>query len=480
MKIFLKLLFLLVCCALILARYLTHENLSDTSLPVVSVIKQDLQVNVKVVGELEAARSTLIASSIKGDQGKIIDLIADGLTVEPGQVLVKMDPTPFEEKIEKIKTQLKEQEACIMACTQTLKWEISQAEHENRLAIYEIETAQLELNKMIYGDGPQEISRLKSAMQKAWLKFDEIQAYSNDLIELETQGFLNPSEVKQAQKRLGEEKEVYEMAKLQYESYAEHVLPMQIKKMETSLKRASMNQEEIMKAGRYQVMKAEALLEQTQQALIDYALQLHQAEKELAETEIVAPAPGMVVHREDYRSGQRRKPRVGDVLIKNQPLIELPDLNSMIVKTRVREVDLFKVHVGKKATIEVDAYPQLILEGTIASLGVLALADAGRSADEKYFEVRIALETCPPCLRPGMTTRATIHAQDAQDVLTVPLQAIFSDHNQNYCYVACAERGFEKKEVQVGISNEQWAEVTTGLQEGDCVCLMNPFHEKKR
>jgi HlyD family secretion protein len=138
------------------------------------------------------------------------------LTVEPGQVLVKMDPTPFEEKIEKIKIQLKEQEACVAACTQALKWENSQAEHENRLAIYEIETAQLELNKMIYGEGPQEISRLKSAMQKAWLKFDEIQAYSNDLIELETQGFLNPSEVKQAQKRLGEEKEAYEMAKLQY------------------------------------------------------------------------------------------------------------------------------------------------------------------------------------------------------------------------------------------------------------------------
>jgi HlyD family secretion protein len=255
---------------------------------------------------------------------------------------------------------------------------------------------------------------------------------------------------------------------------------MQIKKMETSLKRASVNQEEITQAGRYKVMKAEALLEQAQQALMDYALQLHQAEKELAETEIVAPAPGMVVHREDYRSGQRRKPRVGDVLIKNQPFIELPDLNSMSVKTRVREVDLFKVGMGKKATIEVDAYPELILEGTIASLGVLALADLGRSADEKYFEVRIALETCPSCLRPGMTTRATIHAQNAQDVSTVPLQAIFSDHNRNYCYVASAEKGFEKREIQVGISNAQWAEVKTGLQEGECVCLMNPFDENKR
>jgi HlyD family secretion protein len=446
-----------------------------TAIPTVFAIKQDLKVEIKVSGELEAAHSISIASTIKGDQGKIIDLIVDGVYVQPGQVLVKMDPTPFEDKVEKLLTQLKEQEAYIAALEQTLEWEKSQAEHKNRTAIYEIETATLELDKIIYGDGPQEISRLKGAMQKAWLKYDELNAYSNDLMELEVQGFLNTTEIRQAQKKLAEEREVYEMAKLQYESYIQHVYPMQVKKAETSLKRAQVNEEETAKLGIYNVSKASALLNQAQQGFIDDSLQLMEAKKELAQTEIIAPAPGMVVHREDYRSGQRRKPRVGDILVKNQPLMDLPDLSSMVIKTRVREVDLFKVGIGKKATIEVEAYPQLSLQGVIVSIGVLALNDSGRTSEEKYFEIRIALDKSDPSLRPGMTTRAIIHAQEAHEILTIPLHAVFDDHKQAFCYVVLSNNVYEKREIKIGMSNEQWVEVRDGLKEGDCVCLLNPF-----
>ena len=477
MRCFLTLLILLGCCGLFLGFYLfkgIHE-LSKT-VPILPVIKRHLLVEIKTVGELEAARSLIIASSVKGDQGKIIDLIADGITVEPGQILIKMDPTPFEEKIEKLRAQIKEQEACLKAFEHALEWGKSQAEHENRTSAYEVETAKLELDKIVYGDGPQETSRLKGAMQKAWLKYEELNTYSHDLMELETQGFLNPVEVKQAQKKLAEEQEAYEMAKLQYESYVKHVFPMQVKKAETSLKRTQMNKEETAKSGVYKVAKAISLVEQADQVLADSWMQLQEAEKELLQTEIIAPASGMVVHREDFRSGQRRKPRVGDILVKNQPLLDLPDLSSMVVKTRVREVDLFKVVSGKKATIEVDAYPHLGLKGTISAIGVLALTDSIRTSDEKYFEVRIALDESCSCLRPGMTARTTIHAQEAEDVLTIPLHAVFEENKQNFCYVVCPEKDYEKREIQLGMSNEQWIEVKTGLKEGEHVCLLNPFH----
>ena len=475
MKRIFQFLFFLGVCGCILGFKFSQKISPESLVPTTPVVKQDLKVEIKTVGELETARSTIIASSIKGDQGKIIDLIADGVYVQPGQVLVKMDPTPFEDKIEKLRGQIHEQEAYIYALEQTLEWEKTQADHKNRTATYEIETAKLELDKIIYGDGPQEISRLKGAMQKAGLKYDDLNAYSNDLIELQTQGFLNAAEVKQAQKKLTEEQEAYEMAKLQYDSYVQHVYPLLIKKMETNLKRAQVNEEETIKSGVYNVAKAITLLDQTKQGLADYSVQLLEAKKELAQTEIKAPAPGMVVLREDYRSGQRRKPRVGDILVKNQPLIDLPDLSSMVIKTRVREVDLFKVEIGKKATVEVDAYPQLSFRGTISSIGVLALADLGRTSEEKYFDIRIDLEDSDSRLRPGMTTRATIHAQKAQDILTIPLHAVFEEHRQPFCYVVSPTNLYEKREIRLGISNEQWAEVLEGLKEGDLVCLLNPF-----
>lgn len=435
--------------------------------------RRNFSVEVKTVGELEAARSTIIASSIKGDLGKIIYLVPDGITVEPGQVLVKMDPTPFEEKLEKLKLQIKEQEANLITLKQTLEWEKSQAEHEKKTAVYEVETAQLELEKIVHGDGPQEISRLKAAMQKSWLKYDELNGYSNDLIALQEQGFLNPSELKQAQKRLAEEQEAYEMSKLQYESYVNHVYPMLVKKAETHLKRAKLKQEEIAKTGLYKVAKAKALLHQAKQLLKDYYVQLSEGEKELAQSQILAPASGMVVHRDEFRSGQKRKPRVGDILVKNQALMDLPDFSSMVVKTRVREVDLYKVDKGKLATITVDAYPNLAFKGTVSHIGVLALPDSGRSSEEKYFEVRLALEDVDLRLRPGMTTRVVIHAQQAHDVLSIPLYAVFEEDKQLYCYVK-GESNCEKRQVQTGMSNEQWMQITEGLMEDETVYLFNP------
>ena len=269
------------------------------------------------------------------------------------------------------------------------------------------------------------------------------------------------------------------MAKLQHDSYVQHVYPMLVKKAETALKRAQVAEEETVKLGDYSVAKAYALLEQAKQGLADSNQQLRDVAIELIQTEIKAPASGMVVHREDYRNGQKRKPRVGDVPVRNQPLIDLPDLSAMVVRTRVREVDLYKVDIGKKATIEIDAYPEMAFQGTIKQIGVLAMGDTGRANDEKYFEVRMTLDESDPRLRPGMTARTTIHAQALEDRLTIPLHAIFEENKQLFCYLSIPGKGYEKKELTLGASNDQWVEVLDGLSEGASVCLLNPFQSQR-
>ncbi len=473
-RIFLLFLLSFGCFGLFFSFKFFKETASLPLIPTLLPIRQDLKVEIKTVGELEAARSLMIASSIKGEAGKIIDLIEDGVSVKPGQVLIRLDPTPFEEKRAALEAQVKEQEDSLTLLEQTIEWEKNKAESENRTVAYEYEVAQLERDKILYGDGPQEKGRLKAAMQKAVLKYEELKSYSQDLAKLEEQGFLNHAEVKLAQKKLIEEEEAYTAAKLQYESYIEHVLPMQIKKAEMQLKRSQLKQEESAKSGLYQVAKSAALFEQGKQAFVDLLAQRQEAERELAQTEIVAPTSGMVVLREDYRGGQRRKPRVGDVLVKNQPLIDLPDLSAMIVKTRVREGDLFKIDIGKKATVTVDAYPHLSFVGKVSSIGVLALSDPGRISEEKYFEVRIALEKSAPCLRPGMTAHVTLHVQEVRQALTIPLQAVFCEERENICYAFDSLKGYERRSMQLGLSNEQWVEVLGGVTEGESLCLLPP------
>lgn len=462
-----------LACAL-LSLYLFYEpsRMHDEE-QIARVERKSFDVDVKTIGGLEAAHSLTIASLVRGDNCKIIYIVADGQTVEKNDILVKIDPTPFEEKIATLYNKLKEQQAYAESLQKSLAWEISQAERDEKMALFEIEASELELNKTLKGDGPLEIAKLKGAMQKALTKLSEMEGYAKDLQELEAQGFLNPIEVRNAEKKLIEDREAYETARLQYESYINHVHPMQIKKAEAAVKQAKIRQEESAKIRGHSIGKAHVELNQSFQSVENIKLQCRDAERELTLTEIRAPTPGMVVHRDEFRNGQHRKPRIGDMTLRNQALLDLPDLNKMTVKSKVREVDLCKVEIGTKASVEIDAYPELRFTGTITHIGVLALPDPTKPSDEKYFEIRILLDKSDTKARPGMTTRVTIHSAHVADALTVPIHALFHQQNKTYAYVMTNE-GYEKREVLKGAHNDEVAEIKEGLSEGENVCLSIP------
>src|SRR4029078_11927042 len=102
----------------------------------------------------------------------------------------------FEDKLEALRSKLKEQIAHSESLQKGLAWEIRQAERDEKMAAFEIEATELELNKVVRGDGPLEISRLKGTMQKAYVRYTEMEGYCKDLAELEEQGFLHPIEVR--------------------------------------------------------------------------------------------------------------------------------------------------------------------------------------------------------------------------------------------------------------------------------------------
>src|SRR5438105_352134 len=112
----------------------------------VPIKKRSFSIDVKTVGELEAVHSTAIASMIRGDHCKIIYLIQDGVNVQEEDVLVKLDSTPFEEKVLSLETKVKEQQAYAQSLNKGLDWEISQAERDDKTSALEGYAAELELN----------------------------------------------------------------------------------------------------------------------------------------------------------------------------------------------------------------------------------------------------------------------------------------------------------------------------------------------
>jgi HlyD family secretion protein len=199
---------------------------------------------------------------------------------------------------------------------------------------------------------------------------------------------------------------------------------------------------------------------------------LKEAQDQLGNTEVRADVSGIVVYRDLFIDSERRKPQVGDQVWANQPLLILPDVSRMVVETRVRETDIHRVAKEQTVTIRVDAYPDLRLTGKVTLIGTLAESEPDRRG-AKYFGVTVEIDQTEPRLRPGMTARVEILAEEREQALSVPLDAVFEREGRSLCYVA-RRGGFEEREVVLGPSNHDNVVVVQGLEAGERVALVDP------
>jgi len=437
------------------------------------VEKRNFKVTVQTVGVLEAAKSHMISSQVRGSQGKIIYLIGDGEQVNQDDVLVRLDPSPFEDEIDRIKAQADSLSASFDASTQLFEGEKNEVEQMIATAEYNKKVAELDLERLVKGEGPLKLTQYKDEMDKAGLELSKYKAYTADLEALQEKGFDDPAEISQAREKLSAYKEKFEAAKSRYTSFEKYVLPSMIESAKAKVQNSSLTLKQTEQASVHKIAKAKASAQQVEGKLRAARAALKQAETELEKTVIKAPFAGMVIHYETFRDGQMRKPREGDMVIMNQPILYLPDISNMIVKAQVREIDLHKTAIGQEASITVEAYPDTVYHGNLSFIGAVASRRTNFQEGEKYFQVTFSLKSSDKRLRPGMTARIIVLSADLKNALSIPIQAIFHDGKIKYCYVLKGNE-FKKSPVQTGLENEDYTEIISGLKENEKVSLIRP------
>jgi len=452
---------------------LSKSRSSSSLITTVPVIRKAFEVKVSGIGTLDAAQSHTVCSEVKSNRGKIVFLIPEGTKVNKEDILVKLDQTPFEESVAQLTSEVNKCESLVSAWQQAFEWEKNQAKKEIAEAEHEIKVAELDLLTLEKGTGPTELAKLESAMCKAEQEWKECQGYLEELRMLREKGYVSVSEISQAERKVSVAKKDYELLQLQYDSFKDYILPAKLETARMRVESAKNKLEQTKKSVAIKIAQAQVSLKQAEDDLSSAKKSLEGAQSELVKTVISAPIPGLVVFREEFRAGQRRKPRVGDTVWQNQPVLFLPDVSKMVVKTRVREVDVHKIDKGKTTTVELDAFPGKVLKGKVDFIGILAQRKSWETRGEKYFDVVVRLIDSNPRLRPGMTARVEILADQVKDALTVPVNAIFESQGKKVCYVDIS-RSYEVRKVIIGRQNENVVEVLSGLREGERVALVCP------
>lgn len=178
---------------------------------------------------------------------------------------------------------------------------------------------------------------------------------------------------------------------------------------------------------------------------------------------------GMVTYIKEW-NGNKKK--VGATISPWEPAIaSLPDLTKMESRTYSNEIDIRKIKKGLKTKIGFDAFPEIEMDGEVTDVANVGETKSG--SDIKLFQVLIKINGTNKNIRPGMTTSNRILTNQQDNVLMVPLESIFSKDSISYAYVKSGY-SIDKKQVELGLTNNEVAIVKKGLQEGDVVYLNKP------
>ena len=211
-------------------------------------------------------------------------------------------------------------------------------------------------------------------------------------------------------------------------------------------------------------------LKSSHEMLKQVEAKLDEAKDSLLKTKVVSPIDGVVTSLE-IKEGEIAVS--GTTNISGSSLMTIADPISMLAEINVDESDISKIKRGQRAEITAISFPDIPLTGVVESIASTAKRSMGRQNLSFTVKLRLQPDTSV-ILRPGMSCRAEVFTQGEQRFLAVPIKALQTEEDKdqglinNFVYILNKD-AVEKIQVEVGISDDSFQQITAGLKNGDIV-----------
>jgi RND family efflux transporter MFP subunit len=186
-------------------------------------------------------------------------------------------------------------------------------------------------------------------------------------------------------------------------------------------------------------------------------------------TELRSPIDGVILAR-NIQPGEMVTPGVA-AMVDGKPLLVIAQAEKLLVRTELNQMDLTRLHVGTPVDVKVDALPGKNFHGEIFRMAAMAQrSERRKDSNLMVFPIDVVVDTHQPGasdLRPGMMADISIAVDAHDNVLTVPLEAVVREQGKTRLRRIGAKEHEELVDVVVGFQNEQLAEISSGVSEGD-------------
>ena len=180
---------------------------------------------------------------------------------------------------------------------------------------------------------------------------------------------------------------------------------------------------------------------------------------------ITAPISGTIIEKDA---------KVGDAVKAGDTLCIVYDLSYLEMSINVDELQISSISVGQQVQITADAVPDKTYVGTVTRVSMKGTANGGTTT----YPVSIRIDDTDG-LRPGMNANAEIVVAEAKNALVVPNAAVVrgsyvlvtkdSPSAANADTTMEAPEGFVYVPVKTGVSDDDYTQIVSGIQEGDTI-----------
>ena len=208
----------------------------------------------------------------------------------------------------------------------------------------------------------------------------------------------------------------------------------------------------------------EETIQNAYESLRSREISMRNAEETLANYTISAPISGTVIQK-NYQAGE--------TVESGKDMCIIYDMAYLEMTINVDELDINQISVGQDVSVTADSVDG-VFNGKITRVSMVGKTDGGTTT----YPVTVQVEEYG-ALRPGMNVNAEIVVEQATDSIAVPNAAIergdvvlvttASPSAANAIADMPAPEGYVYVQVETGVSDENYTEITSGLQEGDII-----------
>lgn len=454
----------------------TSRDTTDEHLPVTTVTRGPLRISLVENGTIRP-RQQIILRNETNRTVNITHVAPEGALVKKGDLILQFDDTDMLNQLVERRIRVQNSESGFIAAGEELKAVRLQAQSDIEATRLAHDFANLDIEKFIKGEQPQQIKSLESKITLA----QEEHTLAREKLRwsqiLHDEKYLSQSDLQRDE--LAAKKAVLnlELAQEDLRLYQSYTSRRQMAELESKVTQTKLALERTLSRTTGSIAQFEARHRASEASYREERARLRREELEATKFAVHAPISGMVLYASSVDGRWRGDPvEVGLSVRPNTELIYLPTADDYDVDILVSEVSLNKLAPGLPARVRVDALPHEAITGRLDSIA--ALPDASSrwlNPNLKLYKTVITLDQSEVALRNGMSCQVEIVVDNLADALQVPLQSVVRERGQSVVYVMDHRGRARPQGVRIGMDNNRMVQILEGVVEGQTILLTPPL-----